>query len=121
MIKRSDLILITGILAASAVVFAVNTALLEPGATVKVVAGRDVYGIYELTEDRELRIEAGGDFNVIEVSGGTAKMKEASCANGDCLRQHAAGMAGQSIVCLPNKILITIEGYNENDIDSVAY
>ena len=109
MIKKSDLILSIGILIAAIAVFVVNSAFEEPGAEVKVVSGRDVHGYYSLLDDQEIRIETGAGLNVLTVSGGIAKMTEANCHGGDCLAQQPISATGQQIVCLPNRVLVTIE------------
>ena len=112
LIRKNDVFLVCGILlvALSVAAFsALNTAPPEPGAAVKVVSGRDVQGVYALEEDREITISTEGGLNVLKIAAGTAKMIEANCPNGDCLRQAAVSRAGQSIVCLPNKALVTVE------------
>ena len=121
MIRKSDIILLAGIIATGGVIFAVGSAHQEPGAVVKVASGRETYGIYDLSVDREVRVIVGADLNVIHISGGTAEMKEASCPGGDCLRQRPVGRTGQSIVCLPNKVLVSIEGEGDNGIDSITH
>ena len=110
MIRRSDLLLLAGILIAGIALFALNEALQEPGAKVRVISGRDVYGVYELENDIEVKIDVDDAVNIIVISNGTVEMRYANCPGGDCVRQHAISMAGQSIVCLPNKIIVTIEG-----------
>lgn len=112
MIRKNDVYLISGIVLVALLVAAfsaLNTAPSEPGAAVKIVSGRDVQGVYALEEDREITISAEGGVNVLQIVDGVAKMTEANCPNGDCLRQAAVSRAGQSIVCLPNKTLVTVE------------
>jgi len=84
--------------------------LQQPGATVKVISGRDTSGIYKLSEDREIIINTGAGKNVVVISGGFVRMSEANCPNGDCTSHKAINKTGQQIVCLPNKVLIRIEG-----------
>jgi hypothetical protein len=102
--------------------FLFNAAIERPGETVKVVSGRDISGIYELGTDREIIITAGGGYNLIAISEGAVKMIEANCPSGDCLAQRAIDKTGQQVVCLPNKVLISIDGAKgETAPDSITY
>ena len=47
-------------------------------------------------------------------------MTEASCPDGICVRAKAAQYEGDTIVCLPNKTEIRIEGAASADIDLVS-
>ena len=120
MIRKSDILLFAGILIIGIAAFVWNTAMMEQGVEVRVVSGRGVYGIYELESDAEVIVTEGGRTNIIEVSNGTVKMQYADCPNGDCVKARAISKAGQSIVCLPNKIIITIEGGGYR-LDSTVY
>ena len=121
MIKKNDFILFAAALLIGIVVFAFNSAAHQQGAQVKVISGHDVYGVYDIDEDREIAIETDGNINVIVISNGAAAMKEADCPGGDCMRQRAVSRSGQQIVCLPNRILVSIEGADAGDVDSVVY
>ena len=47
-------------------------------------------------------------------------MIEASCPDQVCVRQRAVQYAGESIVCLPNKLIVAIEGGEPNGVDAAA-
>ena len=121
MIKKNDLILFAAALLIGIVVLVFNVAAHQQGARVKVVWGHDVYGIYSIGEDREITIETGEGVNVVVISNGAALMKEADCPGGDCMRHRPISKNGQQIVCLPNRILVSIEGADAGDVDSIAY
>ena len=119
--KRNDMLLFAGIMIIGAALLFVNSASQQPGSIVKVISGHGVYGVYALGTETEIVITEEGRRNVIAISNGSAKMKEANCPGGDCVRQHAADKTGQSVACLPNRILITVEGAADSGIDSVVY
>lgn len=48
--------------------------------------------------------------NVLEIKDGKAKMKEADCPDGLCLHQKAISIVNETIVCLPNRVVVTVEG-----------
>ena len=63
----------------------------------------------KLNEDREVAL----DHLVIVVSGGKISVKDADCPDKICQKRGAINKKGQSIVCLPNRIVIKIAGKGE--------
>lgn len=68
---------------------------------------------------------ADGHRAVAEVAGdGRARMKESDCPDKVCVRTGWIAHPGQVIVCLPNKIVVRIEGGPQDVgpfLDGVAY
>lgn len=62
-------------------------------------------------EVQDIRIDsADGGYNLIHVENGSVFVSEADCENGDCIRQGTIRRTGESIICLPHKLAITIVG-----------
>lgn len=83
-----------------------------------VVVSRD--GIVEerlpLSEDARLLLQdASGNENLLVIEGGSARLEDADCPDRLCVRQGAISRSGESIICLPHKLVITIEGRAETD------
>ncbi|MEW9093490.1 MAG: NusG domain II-containing protein [Clostridiaceae bacterium] len=60
----------------------------------------------------------------VEVKNGRVRMLEMSeeiCPNAICSDTGWIDKGYQSIVCLPNNIIVTIEGNKDNDIDAQTY
>lgn len=57
--------------------------------------------------------------NVICIESGGVYMKSASCPDRLCVKRGKIKRAGQSIVCLPNRITVEIEG-KKSEVDAVA-
>ena len=47
-------------------------------------------------------------------------MKSADCPDQICVHQRAISKNGESIICLPNKVVVSIEGAEDSQIDVVA-
>lgn len=91
------------------------------GAEAVISVNGEEYGTYSLAVEKEIAIEgAEGQENVIAISGGKVFMKSASCKNQICVRTGKISKAGQSIVCLPNRVTVTIRGGAETDYDSMT-
>jgi len=91
-------------------------------ANVVVTIDGEVYGTYPLSEDRTERIELpDGSYNILIISDGCADVSEASCPDQICVKHNHIRYSKESIVCLPNKVVVTVEGGKENEIDGVTF
>lgn len=74
--------------------------------------------IYRAPLSQGAEIQAGGH-NVVLVSGGTVTMKDADCPDKLCLSMRAKN-AGESVVCLPNRVSAQIITEN-GALDAISY
>lgn len=74
-------------------------------------------------EPREIRIDAGdGNYNILHVDYEDVRIVDASCRDSLCIKQGSIEYPGQSIVCLPNKVVIKIIGEDTSPpVDDVTY
>ena len=84
----------------------------EVGDMVKITLEGEDYGNYPLDQDTVINID---DNNIIEIKSNTVKMIEAKCPNHLCIKQGEIMEVGESIICLPHKLIITIEALNGNE------
>ena len=62
------------------------------------------------TETREIEIEISDhDNNIIEVDNERIHIKSATCSDQICVRTGYISMPGQTIVCLPHKLVVEIQ------------
>lgn len=91
------------------------------GAQVKVTVDGALYGTYPLEIEQEIAIEKDGVVtNRLVIRDGVADMIEADCPDKLCVHQKAISKTGETIVCLPNKVVAEIIGSEESELDSVA-
>ena len=65
---------------------------------------------YALLEDRTVKIEGQGGFNILVIEGGQVWLSDADCPNLLCVKTGKIRYAGQSIVCLPHRLVVKIVG-----------
>ncbi len=77
--------------------------------------------------------EAGGEnvCNILRISDGSADMIYATCPDQICVNTGPAFKTGQSVVCLPHRIIITVvsgenmngdhDTYNDDGLDAVTW
>ena len=93
----------------------------KEGVAVVTIDGEE-YGSYPLNVDLTERIELpDGSYNVLQIAEGKADVTEASCPDGICVRHRAVHRKGQSIVCLPNKLVVEIENGQEPEVDAITH
>ena len=76
-----------------------------------------VYGTYSLEKDREIYIN---DTNILAVKDGMADMTTADCPDQICVQHRVISKSGETIVCLPNQVIVEIVGGNDGENDAVA-
>lgn len=62
-----------------------------------------------------------GDKNVIEIDGERIRIKEADCDDQICVRRGWATNNGETIVCLPHKLVIEVRLTDGSGEDSLIY
>ena len=105
---RRDLFLVLLLLLLSCVSLGVFFLTREEGAEVTVSVNGVTFGVYSLNENGSYPIIGGTNLLVIE--NGTARMEEADCPDRTCVRTGRIRYAGQRIVCLPNRVTVTVTG-----------
>ena len=80
------------------------------GDTVIIEQNGDLYGKYSLFEDKTITINGKHSKNVVSIDGGEVIMYESTCKNQVCVRHGAISATGESIICLPNRVVVRIEG-----------
>lgn len=119
MFKKADIVLGIILLALGFGVLALLQAFAIPGKTVTVFADGELYGTYSLYENRIVEIESDKGHNTMEICDGQVAMIDANCPNKDCMKFGSISETNQTIICLPNKVSLKING--ESDLDAITH
>jgi hypothetical protein len=107
---RNDIILIIIPLVICAGIFGWRVAARQDGEYVCVKQNNTVLGEYPLDKDTEIRFDSeNGGYNILVISEGKAEILSASCKDKICVNHRKICYEGESIVCLPNRLMITVE------------
>ena len=87
------------------------------GSTITITVDGDVYGTYSLLEEQTITVGEGETINIIQIKNGKAYMVEASCPDQLCVDQNEISFDKEAIICLPNKVVITVTSDIESDVD----
>lgn len=109
--KKSDWMLLAGCLAAAgALALWFHWDAGQPARSVRIECQNRLEAQLSLSEEAQYAVERPGARNVVRIEGETVRMVEASCPDQLCVRQGAIARAGQTIVCLPNQVVVTLTG-----------
>ncbi|OFI05824.1 hypothetical protein CLOACE_15190 [Clostridium acetireducens DSM 10703] len=59
--------------------------------------------------------------NIIEVKHGKIRILESDCHNQICVKEGYIENVGETIACLPHKLLIEIKSHKKSNIDEISY
>lgn len=76
------------------------------------VSGKE-YGTYSLSRSQTVTIKQHRHTNKFIIKDGYVQMTYSSCKNQICVKEGKINQTNQSIVCLPNKVVLTIQGGDE--------
>lgn len=124
-ICRNDILLAAAVLIAAAVLFLILLAVrgnVQGDVAVIRVDGKE-YGTYPLDRDEEITIDTALGHNRIRISSGSVCMLETDCPDGYCARQGAVSRNGDTIVCLPHRVVVEIRAGDaaQAEYDVIAY
>ncbi len=108
---RNDIILITAVILAAVIGLIYLNFFRSPGDSVTVTVDGEVYGVYSLSRDICEDIYSGDNnenHNRFVIKDGKAFMETATCPDGICVSHKSIFRDGESIVCLPNRVVITV-------------
>ncbi len=115
-----DIILAVFLILVSAVALLVWQGSAEKGDyAVVTVDGKEI-ARYSLYEDREVTVDCIGGKNTLKISKGCADVTEADCPDKVCVDHRSISNKGETIVCLPHKVVVKIVGETDGGVDMGA-
>ncbi len=108
-IKKADIIALAVIALVTVILFLAFRTFKSPGKTVAVRVSGEEVASYPLDKDRTETINgANGGTNELIIEDGTVRLEEATCPDKLCVNQGKISRRGESIICLPNEVIVEI-------------
>lgn len=114
MIKKADIILIAFLLLTGIFLWWLFSFSSSNGDSVSIFVAGKVTATYPLYEDRKIPLSEGEFVNNVVIHDGKVSMESANCPGQECVRQGAISKNGESIICLPHRVVITITAKNSS-------
>ena len=121
--NRNDVLFIAVLLLIVALAGAAFFFLRGEGDSVTVSVDGKHYGTYPLRTALTLSIRTGeGDTqeNLLVIRDGHAYVESATCPDGICAAHKPISREGESIVCLPHRVVITVHTTDGEEPDIIA-
>lgn len=109
--KKRDLIFVLTVLIITIILFLIFQIIKKPGEYVKVMINGEVVASYSLDIDNDYILNDGT--NILRISSGKAQIIDANCPDHLCVKHRSICNDGETIVCLPNKLTVTVYSDNE--------
>ena len=114
--RKGDIALIT-----VAVIFLVLWLIPKPqGGRVIISVNGEVCREVSLDENSVIPIETEYGKNTIMIKNGEVFVTHSNCPDGLCEKDRIS-KSGESIVCLPNRLSVTVEGKNKKEVDVILW
>ena len=120
---KKDLILLSGILLTAFLLWMVPSFFnREEPARVRIYQDGKQTADYPLGENLVTSISFEEEhYNLILIEDGKVSVADADCPDQLCVRQRSSSGNGESIICLPHRLVVQIESEEERKLDAIAY
>ena len=122
-VKPADICIIAAVLLLSCGIFAVHARQFSGSAQrVDITVDGKLYATYPFSERNSAKvveIQTKFGYNKVEIAKTGVRVMDADCPDKLDVRTNPITRPGQSIICLPNRLVITLAG--DTSVDGVAY
>lgn len=94
--------------------------LLTPGRTVSVFVANRLVMNFSLAVDQTHHLTGAIGVMELRVANNGVQVVHSDCPERICIKQGAISRRGQVIVCVPNRMIATIDGEAERSLDAVT-
>lgn len=118
---RNDIILIGSVIILTLIILIVITLINKTGNEVIIEQNSKQVAVLDLNTDQEYNLYNGGKIcNTVVIKDGEAYMIYADCKDKICVNHNKISKNNESIICLPNKVIVTVTNSKNNEVDGVA-
>lgn len=121
-LKKGDIIIFTAVVLLAVLLFLfLNVFNQNTGHFVRIEVNGKTETILPLQSDTVYEVKTDDEnYNTVIIEDGFAAVFEASCPDKICVKHKKVSKAGESIICLPNKLVVTIVSESDAEIDGVV-
>ena len=108
LVKASDIILLVVVLVVALIVIIYIMSTRKPGARVVISIDGEVIEEFDLSKDHEYQVVTGDGENQVVIKAGEVDITAADCPDKVCVNHVPIDNAGETIICLPHKLVVEI-------------
>lgn len=107
--KKNDFALVAVLLLIAVAGFALFTAFRTSGDVAVLLIDGEETARFSLSENTERVIETAWGSNTLVIEDGKAQIRVADCPDGICAAHLPISCVGETIVCLPHRLVVKVE------------
>ena len=89
----------------------------DSGGAVEITIDGELYQTLSLSKNTTIILPAGNGSNTLSIQNGVADMTDADCPDQLCVKQKAISHTGETLVCLPHKIVVKVTNSSDETKD----
>lgn len=117
---KNDILLILAVLVLAGGFWLLRAATRQAGAAAEVRLDGELIMTLPLCEDTTVVIGEGEHTNTLVVEDGGISVAAATCPDHVCMDRGVVRHDGETIVCLPNRMVVTVTGGQANGVDGIS-
>lgn len=95
---------------------------VQKEAVLQIYQNGELIGEYELSQPQTIPVTGIDDsYNLVLIEDGMVRVTDADCPDQLCMKQRSVSRNGESIICLPHKLVLQIHAKEESTLDAVTY
>jgi hypothetical protein len=120
MLTLPDKILIGGLILLTLLSFPIIKHFHHQGKLAVIEVDGKLVGNFPLEEGRVISVNGRLGTTRVEIAGNEVRVLDSPCPHKLCVKSGSISRCGETLVCLPNRVLIRIEGGDEPSVDAVS-
>lgn len=108
-ISRADILLIVIVLLLAGTGRIIWKAMQKPGAYVDIMIDGTSVQTMDLGKDARYEVKQDAGVNTVVVQDGSVTVQDADCPDKICEKHAAISQTGETIICLPHKLVVEIK------------
>lgn len=117
-VKTGAIVLICMVAAIAVIYVVMNYVNVKIPDKVIVTVDGEVKFTENINENKVLKVEGyQGGYNMVKIENGKVNVYEADCSNQVCVNTDTITKSGETIVCLPHRVVVEISG-SSSEVDA---
>lgn len=117
--SRKDLLLLSLIFSIIIFFYLFSRLQTVRGDTVIIQVDGKIFSRFSLSENRTVKVPGPLGISIVEIKNDKVRMFSSPCPDKLCVREGYISKPGQMIVCVPNRVILKIEG--RANLDALTY
>ena len=118
---KNDIILICSVVALTLIILILVTMINKTGSKVIIEQNSKQVAVLDINKNQEYNLYNDNKIcNTVVIKDGEVYMSYANCKDKICVNHNKISKNNESIICLPNKVIVTVVDSKDGEVDGVA-